>query len=91
MILNEWRRRYDRDNPVDFHQRFWQTKLVCPGGGEYVWNEEFKTMESTIFGSPASPRLEKKISTPLAKIKEAEFGLTFEENGLRARADMTRK
>ena len=91
MILNEWRRRYDQDNPVDFHQRFWQTKLVCPGGGDYVWNEKFKTMESTIFGSPARPRLKKKMSTPLAKIKEAEFGLTFEDNGLRARADITRK
>lgn len=91
MILNEWRRHYDRDDPVDFHQRFWQTKLVCPGGGDYVWNEKFKTMESTIFGSPARPRLKKKMSTPLTKIKEAEFGLTFEDNGLRARADMTRK
>ncbi len=91
MILNEWRRRYDQDNPVDFHQRFWQTKLVCPGGGDYVWNEKFKTMESTIFGSPARPRLKKKMSTPLTQIKEAEFGLTFEDDGLRARADLTRK
>ena len=27
-ILNEWRSRYPETLPVDFHQRFWQTKLV---------------------------------------------------------------
>ena len=55
-ILNEWKRRYPDRDPVVLHEQFWQTRLVCPGGGKYVWNEKWQTMESTVFGHPGEPK-----------------------------------
>ncbi len=55
-ILNEWKRRYPKQDPVKLHEQFWQTTLVCPGGGRYVWNEQWQTMESTVYGHPAQPK-----------------------------------
>ena len=90
-ILNEWKRRYDLSSPVEFHRRFWQTKLVCPGGGQYVWNEQFKTMESTVYGHPGRPRKNQNTSNALFDITGINAGLTFEGDGLRARAELARK
>ncbi len=90
-ILNEWRRRFRQSDPLQFHRRYWQTLLVCPGGGEYIWNETFQTMESTIFGHPGQPKISKFFTDPLEKIYEAQLGLTFEDNGLRARGKWLHK
>ncbi len=89
-ILNAWHRRYPDQDPLKLHETFWQAKLVCPGGGEYVWNEEYQTMESTVFGSPAQPKMPEKIASPLSAMERVGFGLTFEEQGLRARAEIER-
>ena len=32
-ILNEWKKLYPDQNPVQVHETFWGTKLLCPGGG----------------------------------------------------------
>ena len=55
-ILNEWKRRYPDQDPVALHEEFWQTRLICPGGGQYVWNDDWQTMESTVYGCPAAPQ-----------------------------------
>ena len=55
-ILNEWKRLYPDRDPVEVHRAVWGVELVCPGGGKYVWNEKFQTMESTVYGSPAAPK-----------------------------------
>lgn len=90
-ILNEWRRRFKQTSPLQFHRHFWQTKLLCPGGGRYTWNEKFQTMESTVFGHPGQPKEIDKLQDPLYKIIEASLGLTFEKNGLRARGELRRE
>ncbi|MCP4220155.1 MAG: hypothetical protein GY765_36325 [bacterium] len=90
-ILNEWRRNFGRENPLEFHRKYWQTRLLCPGGGTYVWNPEFNTMESTIFGHPGQPKQPDKSSDPLFDIIDANLGVTFESSGLRARGELTRK
>ncbi|MBS3764473.1 MAG: hypothetical protein KGZ25_14340, partial [Planctomycetes bacterium] len=56
IILNEWKRLFPKQNPVEMHQKLWHTRLVCPGGGEYVWNKEHQTMESTVYGHPGQPK-----------------------------------
>lgn len=89
-ILNQWHRRYPDRDPVKLHEEFWQTRLVCPGGGEYVWNDEWQTMESTVFGHPGQPKPGPDNLLPLADIKSGNFGLTFEKDGLRARAVVDR-
>ncbi len=90
-ILNEWKRRFPDQDPVKLHETYWQARLVCAGGGEYVWNDEYQTMESTVFGSPATPKLENVAVAPLEQLRRGNFGLTFEEQGLRARVELQRE
>jgi hypothetical protein len=90
-ILNEWKRRYPGQDPVALHEKFWQTRLVAPGGGEYVWNDEWQTMESTLYGHPAQPKVGPAFPEALMELARGNFGLTFEEDGLRTRVDLTRK
>lgn len=89
-ILNEWRRLYPGEDPVVLHERLWHRRLVCPGGGEYRWNDKWQTMESTVYGHPAEPRIGPTVAAGLRDLTSGDFGLTFEEQGLRARAELTR-
>ena len=78
-ILREWHTRKGNLSELDFHTRYWNTVLICPGGGDYVWNDDYQTVESTVFGHPGQPRLPEDSKTPLSEIKQAQFGITFEE------------
>jgi len=89
--LNEWRRLFPGRDPVEVHREFFATDLVCPGGGEYVWNEAWRTMESTAYGHPGAPRPGPGLPKPLRAVEGANLGLTFEEGGLRARAEIARR
>jgi len=83
-ILNEWKRRYPDQDPLLVYARFAQANLVCPGDGKYVWNEKWQTMESTVYGHPGEPKQGPPLPPVLDSIRAADFGLTFEEQGLRA-------
>jgi len=89
-ILNEWKRAHPDRNPVEVHRRLWNAELVCPGGGKYVWNENYGTMESTVYGHPAQPKEGPPAPPVLSSFRSAAFGLTFEHQGLRARATLQR-
>jgi hypothetical protein len=89
-ILNEWRRLYPDQDPVELHHRIWHEKLVCPGGGQYVWNAEWQTMESTVYGHPGQPKAGPFAPPGMLDYSFANFGLTFEEHGLRARVTLDR-
>ena len=89
-ILNEWKRRFPAQDPVELHERFWQTKLVCPGGGAYVWNEKWHTMESTVYGHPGEPKAGPANFGPLTRVTGANLGLSFENQGISARAVFNR-
>ncbi|MGQ9575935.1 MAG: redoxin family protein [Thermoguttaceae bacterium] len=89
-ILNEWRRRYPGQDPVGFHHRYWQARLVCPGGGKYVWNQRYQTYESTVYGHPGEPKSGPALPPALGLYKAGNFGLTFENQGLRARVVLER-
>jgi hypothetical protein len=84
-ILNQWRRLYPNDDPVAMHERLWHVRPICPGGGEYVWNENWQTMESTVYGHPAGPKAGPGLPDVFRELDRAAAGLTFEDNGLRAR------
>jgi hypothetical protein len=83
-ILNEWKRLYPREDPVEVHRRIWHTELVCPGGGRYVWNEKWQTMESTVYGHPGQPKPGVSVPPTFLDIERANFGLTLENRSLRA-------
>jgi hypothetical protein len=87
-ILNEWKRLYPDKDPVKFHEQCWGTKLLCPGGGTYVWNEKWQTMESTVFGHPGEPRTNS--SKALSEMLSARLGVSFENQGLSAKAVLNR-
>ena len=87
--LNEWRIVLNKKDPLTYHRKVWQTDLLCPGGGKYVWNDKFKTYESTVFGHPAKAKLPKTISI-LGNWSKVDFGINFENDGLRVQAQLER-
>lgn len=87
-ILNEWRRRFPEADPVVTHERWFARTLVCPGGGVYRWNDDWQTMESSVFGHPGAPRADVQLSDLLQDLGQLQLGVEFEEDGLRARADL---
>ena len=90
-ILNEWRRLYPDQDPVKLHERVWGIRLVCPGGGEYVWNDEWKTMESSVYGHPGQPKPGPVAPPVLSTFTHGSFGISFENEGLRARVRLERE
>lgn len=88
-ILNEWKRLCPDRDPVAVHQELWGTTLLDPSGGRYVWNAEWATMESTATGHPGQPKLDAALpGSPFNRFRTANFGITFEDGGLRARAEV---
>ncbi len=88
-ILEEWRRLFPGEDPVAVHERLFGQRLTCPGGGSYVWNEEWQALESTIYGHPAAPRDGPGLPAALTNLARVEAGLTWEGDGLRARVVLT--
>jgi hypothetical protein len=90
-ILNQWKRLYPDCDPVALHERVWKMRLICPGGGRYVWNDKYQTMESTVYGHPGEPKNGPSAAVALYQFSNGDFGLTFENQGLRARVSLEKK
>lgn len=88
-ILNEWKRLFPERDPVAVHQQLWHARPIDPAGGNYVWNEQWRTMESTTYGHPAAPKAGPATPDWLRLFRHGNFGVDFEENGIRAKADVT--
>jgi len=89
-ILNEWKRHFPDQDPARIHEARWGIRLVDPAGGQYVWNSEFKTMESTIYGHPGQPKPGPEGVELLHGITSLNTGVTFIDDGLRAKAVLER-
>ena len=89
-ILNEWNRRYPSQDPLTIHERLWQTRLICPGGGAYVWDEQWQSFTSTVYGHPGNPKNGPAIPPLLEQFRSLNFDLGFENQGLRARIVLER-
>jgi hypothetical protein len=90
-ILNEWKRRYPNQDPVELASKFWHLDVRCPGGGKYVWNEKYQTMESTVYGHPGEPKEGPTLRPYYQFLKRGDFGINFEEQGIRAKAMLNRQ
>jgi hypothetical protein len=90
-ILNEWRRLHPGQDPLALHARVFREQLECPGGGSYAWNEEWQTMESSVFGHPGAPRPGIRRPPAWADLAGARFALEFAAEGLRVRAEIERE
>jgi hypothetical protein len=89
-ILNEWKRLYPDQDPVALHQRIWKTLPQSPAGDGYRWNDAWQTMESTSYGHPGEPKLGPAFPQPLRAVVHANFGVTFEDDGLRTHVELLR-
>ncbi len=89
-ILNQWKRLFPDRDPVAVHSQVWGVTLVCPGGGKYVWNEKYGTMESTVYGHPGEPKEGPPAPPVLSGFASGDFGLTLENQGLRAQVELRR-
>lgn len=89
--LNEWRRLFPDRDPLAIHEAIWGARPVCPGGGMYAWNDELRTMESSVFGCPARQLAGPDGLTTLDIVRRGNLGVTFENDGLRARAVIDRE
>lgn len=89
-ILNQWKRLYPDRDPVEVHGQAWGVFLLCPGGGRYVWNDKYRTMESTVYGHPGEPKQGPAAPLVLSDFSAGNFGLTLEHKGLRARVLLER-
>lgn len=89
-ILNEWKRRYPGEDPVALHEELWGVRLTTPNGGTFRWNDALQTMEASDYGSPAAPVKGPLLPQSLARFERVEFGLSFEGEGLRVRAELRR-
>ncbi len=89
--LNEWRVQLGKKDALAYHLEVWQTELQCPGGGKYSWNEKFQTYESSVFGHPGKPSMPKKGIGLLGPFGSVDFGITFENDGLRVQGTISRK
>jgi hypothetical protein len=87
-ILNEWKRLFPDRDPVAVHRAVWGATLIDPGGGRYVWNPRWSTMESTVLGHPGEPRTSNDPENPARRFHSAGLGLDFEGGGLRARTEV---
>ena len=84
-ILNEYHRLFPDQDPIALYERAWGTHLVCPAAGKYVWNEQLRTMESTVTGCPEDPKKLPKRDLVMNRFSFGNLGLSFENGGLRAR------
>jgi hypothetical protein len=89
-VLNQWKGLYPDRDPVAVHRQVWGVTLLCPGGGKYVWNETYRTMESTVYGHPGEPKDGPLAPPVLSGFASGNFGLTLENQGLRARVELRR-
>ncbi len=88
--MDEWKRRYPKQDPVALHERFWHVVLKCPGGGKYTAIREGEPVGSAVFGRPEAARETNRRPGPLHVIHALRFGATFEQSGLAVRAEIGR-
>lgn len=89
-ILNEWKRLNPQGDPQDIHQKKWGCRLLDPSGGTYAWNEKDQTMESTVYGHPGLPKKGPELPEAVRAFTNLNAGVTFENQGLRAKAELER-
>jgi len=66
-------------------------KPTVPLGGQYVWNDEYKTYQSSRMGNAGSQRSLEIFPTALQELNGLRFGVGFENDGIRARGEQIRK
>jgi hypothetical protein len=86
-ILNEFRRLLPDQDPVQAYSRVFGVTLIDGAGGKYEWDPQWQTMQSSVYGSPAQPKTGPTVLDSIQGMG-GNFGITFEHDGLRGRAEV---
>ncbi|HVS20188.1 MAG TPA: hypothetical protein VMT18_16410 [Planctomycetota bacterium] len=89
-LLDDWRARFPERDPAELYREAFGLALVDPSGADYVWDAEWETHASPAFGHPARPRQGPAWPSLFEGLEAVDLGLTFEADGLRARARLVR-
>ncbi|MCP3919214.1 MAG: hypothetical protein GY711_27055 [bacterium] len=89
-ILDEWQRLFPDEDPLAVHERWFGVRLICPVGTGFEWDAEWGTWSSQTYGHPSAPRASSRLSPALESLRGLGFGLSFEHDGVRARAELER-
>jgi hypothetical protein len=90
-ILQEWRRLWPDQDPVAVHEKLFKVRLVDPAGGGYVVDKDGLRIFSETYGHPTEARSGPARPRFAERLKEARGGLTFENDGVRARLVIERE
>jgi hypothetical protein len=90
-ILDEWRRLFPDQDPVEFHRALFGVTLRSPDGGHYLYDGRWGGMACSVHGHPGEPLRGPLLPQALLDLQGVELGVTFEEgDGLRARVRLDR-
>jgi hypothetical protein len=89
-ILREYRQRFPERDPFALHAALFGVHLEDPAGGPYFWDGRWSSYSSSLYGHPGAPIEGPSWPLALERLQEIDFGVTFESDGLRARAALRR-
>ena len=83
-ILNHLRHHYPDRNPIVVYEKIFGERLLEPGGGQYVWDEQRATYVSTSQGYHLEPIVGPSVAPAFGPRDTVKTTLSFQDNGLRA-------
>lgn len=89
-ILNEWKRQFPEQDPVQVHFEYFKETIQCPGGKGYQWNEAIGSMESVAFGHPEALRENFEAIPWLENWDQAKAAISIKEREFRLEAELSR-
>lgn len=89
-LLREWRALAPDEDALELHRRLFGARPLEPAGGRYTWDAEWDTFTSSVYGHPGAPIDGPVWPAALEALRAVDFGVTFEADGLRARALLQR-
>lgn len=90
-LLDDWRARFPEHDPAELYRAAFGVALVDPSGAAYVWDEAWETHASPAFGHPGRPLEGPAWPSLFEGLEAVDLGVTFEADGLRVRARLTRE
>ncbi len=82
-IMDVYRSLFPDKDPIAVHEKLWGERISCPAEGTYRWNEKYRTYDPVLGPIPKH--------SPMINVDHADFGVTFEEDGIRARVEIELK
>lgn len=91
-VLNEWRKHMPQRDSVELYNHMWHQQLIAVDGSGYEWDESLRSMKATHYGPPGEAITPGHSIPPVYRnVKSAAAGITFVNDGIRARVRIERE